>query len=293
MTPEIFNEALQAAHAVLKRHTYVRGIFPKAAMREAEHAFASVVRTKVVGEPFAEDDPTLPAIEARAIVGLVVRWRDLRDNTMAVLGLSEAKQAKSSEPSFTFDAPSTLLELAELEQIFVQSAGAEDGPLVQQAYRMFVRGLHNAAAEAGATAAVEATRDTMRATVGARGLTMVRNTTVRAYRDDIARELASGAYDGMAPRDVARKLRERFGMHEYDWERLARSELALAQVSGKEAQYREMGIERYDYVTANDSRVSDICRANAAGGPYLVGQGPLPMRDSHPNCRCTVRAHVD
>ena len=265
----------------------------RAAVGLAVKAARLVLAVKAAGEPFAEPDPSLPRIEAAAIIGLVARWRELRDNTLAVLGLAEEKATKSNEPSFTFNAIGSLREMAELEEVFIRAAGAEEGPLVQQAFRMFVRGLHNAAAETGASAAIEQTRDTMRATVGERGLTMVRNTTIRAYRDDVARDLAEGAYDGLAPREVARRLRQRFGMHEYDWERLARSELALAQVRGKEAQYREMGIDRYDYVTANDSRVSDVCRANAAGGPYLVGQGPLPMRDSHPNCRCTVRAHVE
>ena len=130
-------------------------------------------------------------------------------------------------------------------------------------------------------------------TMRANALSLARSVTTRVYRDDIIATLSEGAYNGLSPAEVAEQLRARFDAHDYDWERLARSEIAQAQSIGKEDEYRELGVEQYDYVTAGDSRVSAICRANAAGGPYTLGQGPLPMRDSHPNCRCSIRAVLD
>lgn len=239
-------------------------------------------------EPFAEPDRHLPRIERTAIRGLVLLWRALRDRTLRVLGLADAdKGAKTPAPTFAFDAQRGLRELAEMEQVFIIAAGSERGPLLQGAFQMWVRGLENAAAEFDAEAAIVATRGRMHATLDQRGMDRVRNTTVRAFRDDIAADLARGVYDGENPRDVARALRRRFEVHDYDWERLARSELALAQARGKEAQYQQMGIEHYDFVTAG-AGVCVSCTGLAAGGPYRVGTGPLPMRDTHPGCRCSI-----
>lgn len=252
-------------------------------------------------EPFAQPDPALPMIERNAIAGLLSLWRSLRDQTLRVLGLAVTKGAKAAgdgDPAgFSFDALRALAQFAEMEQVFIQAAGSERGPLVQQAFAAWVRGLENAAAEADTSgetqAAIARTRDLMRRTLIERDLELVRNATIRTFRNDIVRALGDGLFDGMNPNEVAQRMRQRFAAKEYDWERLARSETAYAQVSGKQAQYREMGVEKYDYVTANDSRVSAICRRLASGSPYLVGQGPLPMRDSHPNCRCTTVPRVD
>lgn len=244
------------------------------------------------GEPFAEPDANLPRIERRAITGLLGLWRSLEAHTLHALGLTEAKQTKDGAQGFQFDATRALLEFAEMEQVFTQAAGSTRGPLLQQAFNAWARGLQNAASEFDAEAAIDETRALMHRTLNERGMELVRNATVRTYRDDIVHGLADGLYNGQNPNDVARQLRRRFDVREYDWERLARSEMAHAQVSGKAAQYREMGVEEYDYVTADDARVSEVCRENAAGGPYKIGQGPMPMSDSHPGCRCTVRGHI-
>lgn len=106
-------------------------------------------------------------------------------------------------------------------------------------------------------------------------------------------DLSAGIYNGESVDTVADRLRARFEAHDYDWERLVRSEMAQAQSLGKIDEYRELGVTRYDYITAEDSRVSAICRANAAGGPYEIGKGPMPMTDSHPNCRCSVGAVIE
>lgn len=55
-------------------------------------------------------------------------------------------------------------------------------------------------------------------------------------------------------------------------------------------------IEKYLYVTAGDNRVSDICNINSYGNKYGrgnhlihdVGKGPVPVTNSHINCRCVI-----
>lgn len=244
------------------------------------------------GEPWAEDDPELPKIEARAVAGMLALWGDLRDGLLRVLKLPTSKSAEMKAPGdvvWTFDVMSVLRAIADLERVFIAAAGGESGPLLQEAFRAWVRGLENAAAPLNAQAAIDATHEEMRSTLTRRGMDLVRNATVRALRDDILSELTSGAYDGLGPKEVARRLAQKFALREYDWERLARSEIAYAQVLGKEAQYAELGLPDYDWITASES--CPICVERASAGPYKIGAGPLPMRDSHPECCCTITAH--
>lgn len=240
------------------------------------------------GEPWAENDPELPKIEDRAIGAMLQRWNTLRTDTLRALGL--AKGAKQGEVVNPFDFTSALRQmLAQLADEFEIEMGSEEGGLLRGMLAAWRRGVENAATELDVAAAIDTAAEQARLLLRERGMTLVRTVTTRAYRNDILQELADGLYNGLSPAEVAQRLRDRFGAHDYDWERLARSEIAQAQVLGKEAEYRELGVEEYDYVTAGDSKVSAICRANAAGGPYKLGEGPLPMRDSHPNCRCSIR----
>lgn len=248
---------------------------------------AKMVKT-AGGEPWAEDDPQLPAIESRTIAGLLAAWRKLEGDTLAALGLGEAK------------APVTWAWMPQFEAILQQlmaefeiAVGSAEGDLVRGMLDAWSRGALNANASLGLDAAIQASREAVEILLRERGMELVRTVIHRAYRDDLLADLARGAYNGESPGIVARQLRKRFGAHDYDWERLARSEIAQAQAMGKEDEYRELGVEHYDYVTAGDDRVSAICRQHAAAGPYALGEGPLPMRDSHPNCRCTITAVVE
>src|SRR5690606_8606567 len=104
----------------------------------------------------------------------------------------------------------------------------------------------------------------------------------------IVAALASGEFDGQNPVNVARELQRRFDGGDYNWERLARSEIAMAQSDGSLALYEQQGITLVDYSTAEDEAVSTICRELAAAGPYTLDKAPVPVRDSHPNCRCAI-----
>lgn len=247
------------------------------------------------GEGWAEEDPALPRIETASINGLLVLWQSVETRTLQALGLPVDQSAKAGEEVWRFDAIAQLRALLELEQAFIGAAGSDDGPLVRQAFAAWLRGIENARDDLG-EAAVDVGADARRAyraSIAARGMEMVRNVTARAYRRDIVQALLAGDYDGMNPKDVARKLRQRFGAHDYDWERLARSEIAMAQVDGKRAEFDAAGITRVDYLTAQDGRVSTICRNHAANGPYPIAVAPVPVRDSHPGCRCTWRPVID
>lgn len=264
-----------------------------AAHRARLNIVAAAALKAAGGEGWAESDPALPRLESASVAGLLSLWSIAERKTLAALGLPEAKaaRAKAGEEAFTFNALEHLQPLLLIEQAFIAAAGASDGPLVRQAFAVWLRGIENARDDLG-DAAVDIGADTRRAyraSIASRGMDMVRNVTARALRQDIIQSLLAGDYDGMNPYDVARKLRQRFGAHDYDWERLARSELAMAQVDGKRAEFDAAGIARVDYLTAQDGRVSTICRGLAAEGPYAIASAPVPVRDSHPNCRCSWR----
>lgn len=258
---------------------------------KADH-FRGVTKMVGSGEPWAEDDPALPELESSTIAALLAAWLTLQNDTFAALGLADETGKAAGGVTWTWQPHMEQL-LRQLMAEFEIAMGSDEGALVKAMMEAWARGAINANASLGLDAAIRASRDAVATLMRERGMQLVRTVIHRAYRDDLLASLAEGAYNGESPGNVARELRQRFGAHDYDWERLARSEIAQAQALGKEDEYRELGVEEYDYVTANDERVSAICRANAAGGPYPLGQGPLPMRDSHPNCRCTIAAVID
>lgn len=243
-------------------------------------------------EPAAENADALDAAVASAHGALAGAWRVLRAATLTALSLPTGGQ-KMADDVFRFDSDSLLQALLALQDDFVDavSAGEDDG-YIGQLYAAWAVGAATAATQTGTGAMEQAARVGYQQAVADQGLRQLRDTVARAYVADIIVGLSDGLYDGKNPTEVARQLRDRFQAHDYDWLRLARSEMTQAHAAGKLDQYAEMDIEQYDYVTAGDGKVSAVCRGLAAAGPYPVGQGPLPMRDSHPNCRCTVVARA-
>lgn len=247
------------------------------------------------GEPWAEPDPELPRLESAYTRQLLDNWGTLRRDTLALLGMgSKAARTKTAAPFFFQPELKPLLEA--LAREWTAMHGSEDGALVQSMLEAWERGVANAMASLPADAAAQAialSSANVQAQFAARGMELVTSTVARAFSRDVLDDLSAGIYNGESVDTVADRLRARFEAHDYDWERLVRSEMAQAQSLGKIDEYRELGVTRYDYITAEDSRVSAICRANAAGGPYEIGKGPMPMTDSHPNCRCSVGAVIE
>lgn len=238
-------------------------------------------------EPWADNDPNLPKIETAAVEAVQADWQALYRRAYQTLRLSDTGAA-----TFTFDATTMLQALAQDQEWFIARAGAVDGPYLQQVFAAWARGIANGAAEidaeAAGDAAIEQALQQLRGAIGQRQLSQVRNTSIRVFADDIVAELQRGIYDGKNPATVARALEQRFGMHDYDWLRLARSEIASANAKGKLQTYIRNGFMQYGWVTAPGA--CEICTGIEAGGPYMVGAGPMPMDDSHPACRCSIHA---
>ncbi len=242
-------------------------------------------------ETYVEDEAALMRLERRAERDLLKRWADLQDDVLAVLGVDNTKTTKQHEPVFVFDPALMQQKLRELQDEFIAAAGAENAELARAMFDAWQRGVMNGAAEFTNPAEVtEAVRSRINNELSFNALNQVRVTTIRALGQDLIAALQQGAYNGLNPKEVARQLAKQFDVHNYDWQRLARSEIAEAQVRGKESQYLAEGVTQYNWIRAGGA--CPICVDKEQGSPYPVGAGPLPMRDSHPNCRCTIGAAV-
>lgn len=78
---------------------------------------------------------------------------------------------------------------------------------------------------------------------------------------------------------------------DYIVKRLVRSESAKMIDRVNDATYRQMGIEKVDWVT--EPSACDICVGLAGGGPYTLDKAPKVVEDSHPSCRCIKIPHEE
>jgi SPP1 gp7 family putative phage head morphogenesis protein len=248
------------------------------------------------GEPWAEPDKHLPRIEKAQTRGAVARWWDFATEALGSIGFQVAgSRVTPDDPTaeawaFDHGQYATLLALGAR---FTRENEGDEAPVLKATWEAWTRGWINAAGELDADTAIASVEERVRAELRARGGELVRSAVGRAYRSRVIDELVGGAYDGMNPTAVAAALEQKFLAGEYDWERLVRSEMAIAQSRGKRELYRANGYDLYDYTTAGDDLVSEICQELAANGPYQVGSdsAPIPVVDSHPNCRCSITPH--
>lgn len=70
---------------------------------------------------------------------------------------------------------------------------------------------------------------------------------------------------------------------------IAQTEVANAQISSNFEVWRQSGVvEEIDWLISADHDSEDICDDLADGGPYSIGDCPIPGFDSHPLCTCTL-----
>lgn len=234
------------------------------------------------GEPWADGDPELPRLERLAIEALLVRWSALLEDLRTALGIAVDNVAPWVWKLEHIFAANTAGEG------FLGEAASETGPVASVLIDTWRRAVANAAADLGNAAPMRTLDAAIAANLRERGMTQVRSTFARVYRDDIVALLASGALDGLPAASVARDLARRFGNAAYDWQRLVTSEMVAAYGPAKLAEFAANGVERYDWTTAGDGSVCPTCAGHRDAGPYVIGAGPVPMTDSHPLCRCAV-----
>ena len=259
------------------------------------------VRTKASddedGEGWAGDEADdMRRIERRGVRAALDRWWLFAGAVAAVLGFEAGRRVIRAIEDADWRFPTErMADLLVLEQRFVHDSSADDGALLGAVFSAWQVGAEAAAGSgADVAAAIADRREAIAAYLRVRGGELVRNATTRAWRERIFAVMASGALDGLRAGAVAKLLEQKFAAGNSDWQRLVVSEMNIARSGAKLDGYQRAGITHYDYVTMEDGRVSDICLALAAAGPYAIGApgSPLPVRDSHPNCRCDVVSHV-
>lgn len=111
-------------------------------------------------------------------------------------------------------------------------------------------------------------------------------------KSELDKLLQTGLIQGQNPRVLARHLKERFGVSQYNAERLMRTEMARVQSEASKRSMEENGFEEYEFMA--EGTACPICRA-IDGKHYRVkdmlpGTNSAPM---HPNCRCAVTPYMD
>ena len=117
--------------------------------------------------------------------------------------------------------------------------------------------------------------------------------TREVIRDEIKNGIIKGqTYDQMAKVITSRAK----DLTETRAKLIAQTELVRVTSEAQEQTLQYNNIDSYIYLTAEDKRVSKICWKNSKTkgnksdpyNVYKVGNGPLPVRDSHPRCRCVI-----
>ncbi|GHU75828.1 hypothetical protein AGMMS49992_20500 [Clostridia bacterium] len=106
--------------------------------------------------------------------------------------------------------------------------------------------------------------------------------------------MTSGLLNGDSVDDMARRIAEEMGVGLANARRLVRTEATYVHNQTTLESYRRAGLTQYEYMTAKDERVCDVCgpldgqRFNISEAYPGVNCPPM-----HPNCRCTTLAVVD
>lgn len=123
-----------------------------------------------------------------------------------------------------------------------------------------------------------------------RGADLVKHIS-ESVRDDMRKQIALALDSGISTNEFAKLLENRYSFSDVRAERIARTEMAFADVAGNMAAYKEAGVELKEWITANDDLVSPECAMNGAQGPipfnakFASGAFQPP---EHVNCRCDV-----
>ncbi len=116
------------------------------------------------------------------------------------------------------------------------------------------------------------------------------------YQDMLKAELANllqtGLIRGQNPRKLATHLKKRFGVSQYNAERLMITELARVQTEAQKLSFERNDYEEYQFHALGTA--CGACRAldqkHFSVKDMMLGENAPPM---HPHCRCSTSAYMD
>lgn len=228
--------------------------------------------------------PAAEEISSAYLSDISILWSRTAARVSAVLSLPETDKAK-----FEYSADQLAqvkVELMKFVSEMVSNSQDKHGPIVTFTGRAHALGLMQAAEALGNdTPSLDLIKNkAVFDELVQSGFELVRNKTTIFYQDEIKAAMEAGMARGANPKDIARELEGLFGDYNKDWERLARSETALAQETGKLSEWTEMGVKMVRFAPAPGA--CTICTALA--GEYKIGECPVPMSDTHPRCTCAI-----
>lgn len=98
---------------------------------------------------------------------------------------------------------------------------------------------------------------------------------------------------GQSPEVTARMIRERYGVSQHAAMRLVRTETSYFENLSTVEAYKEMGLEKFQFIATLDMRTSDICRSMDkrifSMKSAKVGENVPPL---HPWCRSTITPYL-
>jgi SPP1 gp7 family putative phage head morphogenesis protein len=107
--------------------------------------------------------------------------------------------------------------------------------------------------------------------------------------ESVREVLTEAAMNGESIYKTSRKLSEAFNTTAYNAQRLIRTETTYAANQAEMLSYKELDIERYEFVATLDTRTSPICQKQD-GKIYEVKEAKagVNLPAMHPNCRSTT-----
>lgn len=122
--------------------------------------------------------------------------------------------------------------------------------------------------------------------------------TVGLYRDKMVSLLQDGFMQGKPWQEISGELNGLIKANgdqypQYIYDRIARNETSRFANEGKIYAWEQAGIAEYDWIQGpGPCNEILICEQYAEGGPYPVGNGPMPIDDTHVNCLCELDIHT-
>lgn len=107
--------------------------------------------------------------------------------------------------------------------------------------------------------------------------------------DSIVKGVQAGKTPGELKRDIMKQSRD---ITENRALLIARTEITKASSRGTLQGLKEAGVEYMIWITTRDNRVCPICREFDGKRYQVSGKHPMPVEDTHPNCRCVVVADL-
>jgi len=110
-----------------------------------------------------------------------------------------------------------------------------------------------------------------------------------ANREKVADIINTSIKEGKGVRETKKDLKEFFSQRKNHAELVARTETAKVQGIATITRLKEQGIDKVQWITAEDERVRD---SHAERHLKMYALGTQPALGS-PNCRCTIQGYVE